>query len=96
MIEYIIHHPLYLFFIFGIFICGLILLFYTSFVKLRRKGCERISTISSELEQEKITSKKLKTIPLDIDQIELETQQKFLSVRTTILNIHHALWEILS
>lgn len=88
------HYPLYLFLIFGIFICGLILLFYISFIKLRRKGYERISIISSELEQEQSISKELKNISLEIDQMALETRQKFLGARITILNIHHALWEI--
>ncbi len=94
MVEYIIHHPLYLFILFGIFICGLILLLYISFTKLRRKGCQRISIISSELEQEKSISKELKKTPLEIDQMALETHQKFLGIRTSILNIHHALREI--
>lgn len=94
MLEYLMHYPLYLFLIFGIFLCGLILLLYISFLQLRRKGYERISTISSELEQEKNISKALKAAPLEIDQIELETHQKFLGIRATIFNIHHALWEI--
>lgn len=92
---YLINYPLTLFLIFGIFICGLILLFYTSYTKLKKKEIQKISMISSELELERSISRRLQaTTKRNIQEMEQETQQKFLNIRVTILNIHHTLWEI--
>jgi len=94
MPTYIINYPLSLLLVFSIFTCGLILLLYTSFLKLKRKESQRISMISSELELEKNISGKLKSATLQIQKMEHETDQKFLNIRVTLLNIHHTLWEI--
>lgn len=94
MFTYMINHPLSLLLAFCIFICALIVLLYTSFLKLKRKESQRISRISSELEFEKNISGKLKSVAVQIQKMEHETNQKLLNIRVTILNIHHTLWEI--
>lgn len=88
------NYPLYLFFIFGILTCGLILWFYTSYQKLRRKGTDKLATISSELEREQHISDELRNVDTTIHQMEVTTDQKFLNIRTTLFNIHYTLWEV--
>lgn len=95
MLTYLINYPLTLFLISGIFICGLILLFHTSYLKLKKRERQKISMISSELELERSISRRLQTTTeRNIQKMEQETQQEFINIRVAILNIHHTLWEI--
>jgi hypothetical protein len=81
-------------FLFGFFSVGLALLFYISFLKLKRKELSRIAVISSELEQEKKIAQHLKSAPKKVAQIEHNTHQKLLKIRVCMINIHHAFSEI--
>lgn len=94
MTEYLISYPPFLFSAFGILAGGLMLLFYISNAKLRRKGAEKIASLYSELERERHISQELHGIDEDIHHIESDTNQKFLTIRIAIFNIHHTFWEI--
>ncbi|MFY0602893.1 MAG: hypothetical protein JXQ93_03015 [Flavobacteriaceae bacterium] len=95
ILTILINYPPYLLLSLFIFSSVLVLLFYNSFEKLKKRESLKINAIYAELELERGISNKLKIVPSELEKMKKETHKKFMGIRVDIINIDFTIGEIL-